>query len=273
MKAALLSDIHGNSPALRAVLEDIRREGCTQAFVLGDIINGVDPHGCVQLLRTWSEANGVDLSCIKGNGEATLVIPDRHSLPRDGRMWDTDLLDLLQWWQDHLSGSDLEWIGSLPGVIRWKDACLVHDSPIDRLVVQFRTRVPPEQREWMYHGRGIFLNMPEQNWEELIEYLRSENIARVFCGHTHRPFIKEMDGRLVCNVGSAGMPLDGDPRPSWVTLAEDNAGGQSVSIRRVPYDISLMIQLIDQTPDYPDFKKPGYREAYKNMFLTGLPYR
>jgi predicted phosphodiesterase len=272
-KTALLSDIHGNSPALRAVLEDIQREGCTQAFVLGDIVNGIDPRGCIRLLQAWGGSNGVDLSGLKGNGEATLAIPDRAGLPLGGRMWGAELLDLLQWWQDRLPASDMEWIRSLPEVIRRGEAYLVHDSPLDRLVVQSRTRVPPGQREWMFHGRGIRPDMAEQDWEELIEYLRAEDIRQVFCGHTHRPFLKEIDGRLICNVGSAGMPLDGDPRPSWVLLAESDSGERTISIRRVAYDISALVQLIDQTPDYPDFRKPGYQESYKNMFLSGTPYR
>ena len=52
-KIALLSDIHGNSPALQAVLNDMRNQECTQVFMLGDIVNGVDPHGCIQLLHDW----------------------------------------------------------------------------------------------------------------------------------------------------------------------------------------------------------------------------
>lgn len=52
-KVALLADIHGNSPALQAVLKDIQHNECSQVFVLGDIINGVDPHGCIELLQKW----------------------------------------------------------------------------------------------------------------------------------------------------------------------------------------------------------------------------
>lgn len=272
-KTAFLSDIHGNSPALQSVLDDIQREKCTKVFMLGDIVNGIDPHGCVQLLRAWSDTNKVELSSIKGNAEAYLVIPDRYSLPKDNEMWDDDLLNLVQWWQDHLSESDLEWVHSLPDTILWNNAYLVHDSPMDRLAVQSRVDIPPQYREWMYHGRGILPTTEQSDWQKIIEYMRSENINQIFCGHTHRPFYKEIDNRLICNIGSAGMPLDGDPRPSWAILTEDDSGNQSLSIRRVAYDISSMLQLIAQTPDYYDFKMPGYQEAYQKMFLTGIPWR
>ncbi len=272
-KVAFLSDIHGNSPALQAVLGDIQREQCSKVFMLGDIINGVDPHGCIQLLREWSDVNRVELACIKGNAEAYLVIPDLHLFSKQDEMWDVDMFNLINWWRDHLSDSDLTWIHEMPDTIRRDHSYLVHDSPMDREAVQSRNDVAPQYREWIYHGRGIPPNMPEPDWQKLFEYMQAEDLTQIFCGHTHRPLIREFADRLVCNIGSAGMPLDGDPRPSWVLLDEQPFGKQTVSIRRVDYDTSLMLQLIDQTPDYYDFKYPGFQEAYKKMFLTGIIWR
>ena len=78
-KTAILSDIHGNSPALKAVLEDVRREGCTEVFVLGDIVNGVDPGGCLDLL-----AGRGDITFVKGNAEFHLLTPDLNAFPLRG---------------------------------------------------------------------------------------------------------------------------------------------------------------------------------------------
>src|SRR5258707_4297352 len=100
-KVAFLSDVHGNSPALQSVLDDMQREQCTQVFMLGDIINGIDPHGCVQLLLSWCDTNRVELASIKGNAEAYLVTPDRDLLIQQSDIWDVDLLNLLHRWQDH----------------------------------------------------------------------------------------------------------------------------------------------------------------------------
>jgi predicted phosphodiesterase len=268
-KIALFSDIHGNSPALQAVLDDIQHEQCTKVFVLGDMINGIDPHGCIQLLRAWCDTNRVELVCIKGNAEAYLATPDRDLLIQQNDLWDADLLNLLQWWENHLSNSDIVWIKSLPDTIDWNGAYLVHDSPMDRLAVQSQINIAPQYRELNYHGRGITIDMLESDWGKLVKYMRLEGVRQVFCGHTHRPFCKEIEELFVCNVGSAGMPLDGDPRPSWVMISNNENGLQDISIRRVTYNLSALFQRIDCTPDYYDFQMPGYQEAYKQMFLHG----
>ena len=274
-KIAFLSDIHGNSPALRSVLDDIQHEQCKKVFVLGDIVNGIDPHECVRILHSWSDETGINLVCIKGNAEAYLVTPDRDSMiQQNNTMYaDLEVLKGLQWYQSRLSASDLDWISSLPDTMRWNSIFLVHDSPMDRLVVQSQTGVPPQYRELNYHGRGISPDMVKADWEELINYMRLEGITGIFSGHTHCPFYREFDGLLVCNVGSAGMPLDGDPRPSWAMLTVGSSGSQSVSVRRVDYDISSMLQLIDNARDFYDIRGTGFSEAYKKMFLYGRFWR
>jgi predicted phosphodiesterase len=270
-KTALISDIHGNSPALRAVLADIQRENCAELLMLGDIVNGLAPHDCVTLLRDWGNANQVKISCIKGNAEAYLLTPNRAAMPRQDEAWNRDMLALVQWFEDQLSESDLAWIASFPATLRWQDAELVHDSPLDRLLVQSQSApdILPIYREWFFHGHGIKPDMPEAEWQKLLAYMETENLSHVFSGHTHVPFARALGERVVCNLGSAGAPLDGDPRPSWVLLDGDSAP----SIRRVEYDIALIHQLIDATPDYPDFKMPGFQQAYKTWFATGIHWK
>jgi predicted phosphodiesterase len=249
-KVAFLSDIHGNVPALQAILDAIAREHCTTVFMLGDIINGIDPHGCIQLLRSWSDTNQIALAGIKGNAEAYVVTPDREVLRQQSDVWDVDLLNLLQWWHDHLSESDRAWIHALPDTLSWRDALLVHDSPMDRLAVHLQTDILPHYRELAYHGRGITPDMTPADWQQLEACMVSERVTQVFCGHTHRPFYQAIGERLVCNVGSAGMPLDGDPRPSWVVAEYDGVGIPSIAIRRETYDIGAMLQRMNDTPDY-----------------------
>lgn len=275
LKVAFLSDIHGNSPALRAVLEDIRQAGCAQVFMLGDLINGIDPHGCVQLLRGWSESTGLELAALRGNAEAYLTTPERAGLPRQDEAWNAQLMRLVDWFQNQLSQSDLAWIHSLPGTLRWRDSWLVHDSPMDRLAAQAQgaPEVQPRHREWFFHGRGIQPDMEESRWQELLAHMEAAGASRLFCGHTHVPFQRRLDGRTICNVGSAGAPLDGDPRPAWVLLEEDHDGTSTLSIRRVAYDLPAILRLLDCTPEYPDFVIPGYREAYKKWMQTGVHWR
>ena len=271
-KTALLADIHGNSPALEAVLEDIRRKECSQVFVLGDIINGIDPRGCLAQLRNWRDTSEIELTCLKGNAEFYLLTPDLDDLPENNEPWNAGLVELIRGYQAHLSERDLAWIRSFAGFIRWNQAGLVHDSPVDRLSPQswHNPAIEPQYQEWFYHSAGIRPDMAEPEWQKLLACMDEWHLRQVFCAHTHVPFSREFDRKLVCNVGSVGLSLDGDPRPAWVLVEERPGKEQAVSIRRVEYDIARMHRLIDQTPDYPDFKQPGFHEGYKRMLSTGF---
>jgi hypothetical protein len=97
----------------------------------------------------------------------------------------------------------------------------------------------------------------------------------VFCGHTHEPFVRHSAGRRICNTGSVGMPLDGDPRASWV-LCEPAVGGRpSLSIRRVAYDVDAAWRLVDQVAaaGYPGFDRPDRLQAFTQGLATGLHWR
>lgn len=272
-KIGILSDIHGNLPALRAVLEDVRREKCTKVYVLGDIINGIDPQGSTQYLLDWKNENEIELICIKGNAEAYLLTPNRNSIPIQEE-WHLDVIRLIQWYEDQLSEQNLAWIRTFPMTVRRKETYFVHDSPLDRIAVQqTNTNLSPEYREWYYHGEGILPEMGERKWQKILDFMHKEAIAQLFCGHTHVPFCKEIDGKRIYNVGSVGAPLDGDPRASWIMLLEDTIGNQTVTIRRVEYDVSEILQKVDGTLDYPDFKTPEIREAYKKWYKTGIHWR
>jgi predicted phosphodiesterase len=272
---AFLSDIHGNSPALKAVLEDIERVGCSKVFMLGDLINGFDPGGCVQILRQWVESTRVELDCIKGNAEAYLLTPDRAHLPRQDEDWNTDVMGLVDWWEARLTKEDLAWIRTFQDYIFWEDACLVHDRPMDRLTPEswHLPDIEPKYQEWFFHSPGIKPNMKEADWQTLWSFMEMRGYLHVFCGHTHIPFYREHNGRHVCNTGSVGVPQDGDPRPSWVLVAQRPNAGLDISIRRVEYDVELIQRIVDETPDYYDFKIPGYQEAYKKWLATGIIWR
>lgn len=274
-RTALLSDTHGNTPGLAAVLADIQRQACAQVFMLGDLINGVDPHGCVQLLRQWAADTGVPLACLKGNGEEYLLTPDRAAMPATDQDWNQDMLQLTQWWEDHLTAGDLAWIRTFQDYILWDGACLAHDSPLDRMQPE-RWHTPglaPQYQEWFFHSPGVTEEMPADRWQELWNFMAERDLARVFIGHSHVPFLRAQGGRLVCNLGSAGAPLDGDPRPSWALVEAEASGARTVTLRRVDYDLALTQNLIDATPDYHGFASADYQAAYKKWFATGLHWR
>ena len=271
MKTGILSDIHGNSPALEAVLADAGQEGIQQLLMLGDIINGVDPHGCVRLLLEWCAAEQVELRCIKGNAEFYLLTPDLEAIPDRGESWEAELVKLIRWYQAHLTPADLAWIASLPDFLQWNRACLVHDSPADRFHPEdwHNLDIEPKYQEWFHHSHGILPDRTEAEWQDLLSLMDERGFQQVFCGHTHRAFTRQFDQKIICNTGSTGLPLDGDPRPAWALVEELPGGNLTVALRRVEYDLSRIHQLVDDTPDYPSFLAPGKKEDYKEWLETG----
>jgi len=266
-KIAILSDIHGNSPALRAVLDDISKKGCSRIFVLGDVINGIDPRTCIKLLQEHE-----NIFCLKGNAEFYVLTPDLEDFPRKRETIYRDLIPLIQWFQSHLSTQDLEWLQKLPDLMMWNQACFVHDSPLDRLFSHTRTipGIPEKYQEFCFHSKGISTDTPEEEWDSLWRWMDERSLSHIFCAHTHIPFYRNKGEKLVCNVGSVGLPLDGDPRSAWVMLENEPGKESLLTIHRVAYDIEQMLHMVDEASNYPDFKTISDRQAYKKTLETGL---
>jgi predicted phosphodiesterase len=264
-KIALLSDAHGNSPALRAVLADIRTARCEQIYYLGDLINGLDPQGCVDLLH----ASGARIF-IKGNAEQYLCTPDLDGLPGQDDPDNRGVIAFIRWVRARLDASSLAWIEAMPDWAEVDGMFLVHDSPLDRLFTD-RWQIPgvaEAHQNWLFHSRGIPADLAESEWAELLAWMDARGCRSVWVGHTHEPFVRWFGPRLLCNVGSAGMPLDGDPRPSWVLWQDEQA-----EIRRVGYPFAEILALAESTPDFPMFQGPGRRRAYLKWLETGIHWR
>ena len=274
-KTAILSDIHGNSPALAAVLEDIDRVGCAQILVLGDVINGVDPGGSLAMVRGLGER----AICISGNAELYTLTPDLDGLPDRNDPQQVDLVRLIRWFRQHLSEEDLQWLARLPDHRFWHGACLVHDSPLDRLYPDSwrKPGLAEKYQEWYYHSPGISERMLEEGWRHLWDWMETSQVWGIFCGHTHVPMIRHHEGRWVVNPGSAGFTLDGDPRPSWLLLeGQPGSASQidlSLTIRRVSYDIDRLLRIIDENPEFHAWEGPRQRAAYIKMLQTGIHWR
>jgi predicted phosphodiesterase len=264
-RIALLSDVHGNSPALQAVLEDVRRAGCARLFVLGDLINGVDPRGCVDLLR--AQAGAV---CLKGNAEHYTLTPDLEHLPRREEPEQAKLVRLIQWYRSRLPQADLDWLDGLPDIVMWNGWCLAHDSPLDRLFPD-RWRLPgidDRHQEWFFHSAGVVPCLAE-----VFDWMAARQVSCVFCAHTHLPRLDRVDGRLICNTGSVGLPLDGDSRAGWVLAERAPSGIVEVAFRRVAYDVGQAIDLFEEGADNPDHESPAMHRAYREMLRTGIHWK
>ena len=193
---ALLYDVHGNLPALEAVLADAREQGAERYVLGGDYaLFGGWPRETVELLRTLAPA-----LWIRGNADRWVQAPDEGV--------DPGAVDFTR----AALGSDLvAELAALPERAQLEDTLICHASPVSDMR-SFR----PEPAE------------------DEAELLAGVTDPRVVFGHTHLPFFRTSTHRGIelVNPGSVGMPLDGDPRAAYALVAPDGA----VEHRRVPYD-------------------------------------
>jgi putative phosphoesterase len=195
---ALLYDIHGNLPALEAVLEDAQSAGANQFVLGGDYaLAGAWPQETVKRLGK------LDAVWIRGNTERWLEepsdVPDDELLHRS-----------IDYCRKRLGHAGTEALWRLPRNVEIDGACVCHASPHDDMLT--------------------FMPEPTEGDHELLAH--SDASVIVF-GHSHLQFARETEGgRLLVNPGSVGLPFDGDRRAAYALWA----GGNDFELRRVPYD-------------------------------------
>jgi putative phosphoesterase len=211
LKIAILSDIHGNLPALEAVLADCTKQGAEQIWNLGDFIGYVPfPNEVIERLQN------VNAISIIGNYDLKVL-----SFAKNVRQWkkikDIEKYTAFDWNYNALTPASRHYLQTLPKERRIEvgglDVLLTHGSPAD-------------------NEEGIGSAMPAQRLNELAKIAKADVVV---CGHTHRPFQKRAGGVLFVNAGSVGRP-EGDPRATYAIL-DFAVGGVKVVHHRVEYDI------------------------------------
>ena len=195
---ALLYDIHGNLPALEAVLADARGRGADEWIVGGDLaVFGPWPAETIGRLRELADAHW-----LRGNVERWCANPDEAPEPMRAAM---------PVYQEILGEALVLELAALPPSIAvGDDTRCWHASPVSDVRSFFPEPAPDEA-----------------------ELLDGVTERRLVFGHTHVPFRRTSEGGVeLVNPGSVGMPLDGDPRASYALLHEDG----ELEHRRVAYD-------------------------------------
>lgn len=214
-KIAVISDIHGNIPALEAVLEDIRIRGVETIYCLGDLIGkGPDGDAAVDLIRENCK------QIVKGNWDDFI-----HRETKE---------EALKWHQRKLGPERLSDLAELPFSIEFfmsgKYIRLFHASP--RSVYE---RIQPwdelEKRLSLLEGSAMCV---------------SDRVADVAgYGDIHNAYMQHLDGKTLFNTGSVGNPLD-LPQASYVILEGQYGSRTSAAFNiqfvRVPYDIERAVQ-------------------------------
>ena len=197
----LLYDVHGNLPALEAVLEDAEAAGADRWLLGGDFaLFGGWPAETLALLRSLPDA-----TWIRGNGERWTANP-------------------LEAPDDPVVQAAIASVASILGPVEVAGlAGLPESAALDE-----------GSRAW--HGSplsDVRSFMPEPQDEDAV-LLEGVTEQRLVFGHTHVPFIRFADppGVELLNPGSVGMPLDGNPRAAWALIHDDG----TVEHRRTRYD-------------------------------------
>jgi predicted phosphodiesterase len=184
----VLYDIHGNLPALEAVLADAERQRVDRWLLGGDY--GTPSPWPIQTLERLRELPNA--TWIRGNGERWLFEP-----PHDR----AEVMEVYDLFHGQVSDTDADWLYSLPAQAELDGILYVHGSPLSDV--------------------ESFAPEPEEDEERLLEGVHDRTI--VF-GHSHQQFRRPGPANTdLVNPGSVGMPLDGDARAAWATRDDDFA--------------------------------------------------
>jgi diadenosine tetraphosphatase ApaH/serine/threonine PP2A family protein phosphatase len=219
LRVAVISDIHGNAVALRAVLAAVDDESPDAVWCLGDTVGyGARPNECCALVRQTADI------CLAGNHD--LLALGTEVLEGD---FNPDAGAAGRWTREVLDEATLGFLGGLEPQAHLGHADLFHASARDPV--------------WEYVLGG----------ESALATFELTEAPLVLVGHSHIPFSISFEadelsgshapagsdvdlapGRRLCNPGSVGQPRDGDARAAWLLL---DLGESRASFRRVEYDV------------------------------------
>ncbi len=225
MRVAALYDVHGNLPALEAVLADPRLEGVEAIVCGGDLVAGPLPAECLDAL----EALGRRVRFLAGNADRETVLP-----PGDG-----PLATAGRWSSARLGAERLGRVAAWPTTVELEvdglgGVLFCHATP--RSDTTILTRLTPP--------------------DDVARELAGVDVRSVVCGHTHVQYEREVGGILLVNAGSVGMPYEGSPAARWALL--DGAG---VALVSTPYDAEAALERLAGTgfPLLGDWLEPVLR--------------
>lgn len=218
-RVAALYDIHGNLPALEAVLREVRAADVDLVVIGGDVVPGPLP---VETLDTLL-ALDTPARFIQGNGDREVLAhyegAGESSLPDTVR-------EAIRWNARQLRPEDARTLGSWPKTIRIEVAGIGE--------VLFCHATPRSDSE-------IFTCRTAE--QSLLSVFSGLDVPLVVCGHTHMQFDRRVGGVRVVNAGSVGMPF-GAPRADWLLLD----GG--IELRNTSYDLDAAAAVVRET-EYP----------------------
>jgi putative phosphoesterase len=222
LRVALISDLHGNLPALEAVLAELDDEPVDELVCLGDVAVGPYP------AETIARVRGLRCQVVQGNWDDWLA----HEIPELSGEQGAILSDQGRWWAERLTSDDKAYLDALPGTL---------EVPFDAGPLYCFHGSPRS------HTDAI---TPETPDDELESLLGDRHEALLSGGHTHIQFARPYGSTIFVNPGSVGLPFerwpptDGTRVLPWAEYAvlESRDGEVSVDLRRVDYDVPALLE-------------------------------
>lgn len=222
MLLAVISDIHGNLPALEAVLAELEGDQVDELICLGDVALGPRPH------ETLSRIRALGCPIVMGNWDAWILdgFPQAQQAP-----W-SRFIEQGEWWARKLSADDRAFVHTFQPQLELQlgDAQVLcfHGSPSS-------------------YDDTILATTPHH---ELLRLLEGYHQPLLLGGHSHVQLVRVVEGRLLVNPGSVGLPFRGVPLGEtqfispWAeyALVRIDGGRVSVDLRRTRYDVEGMLQ-------------------------------
>jgi predicted phosphodiesterase len=266
MKIAAISDIHGNLPALQAVLADIDREGVDTTINCGDTLGGP-----LASARTADLLMQRGIPMVAGNHERQLL-----TLPPE-RLNASDACTASE-----ITPAQRQWLASAPPVLWLRDDVFVcHGTPDSDLHYWLETVTS----DFGQHGSlGVRAASPAEVLQRLGTGEHSQRASLILCGHTHVPRVVTLAAPVdsaragqpivVVNPGSVGLQAYDDAHPhlhhietgsphARYALVRAHASGWQVELRCVPYQSEPMARLAEQRqrPDWAIALRTGRMTA------------
>jgi len=241
MRVAAIYDIHGNLPALEAVLQDIRRARVDRIVVGGDVFPGPMAREALDLLLGLE----MPVQFIQGNGDRVVLAQMRGNEPGEVPI---QFREGVRWNAAQLTSEHEQLLASWPETVRIEigglgEVLFCHATP--RNDTDIFTRLTPEDR--------------------LLSIFQDLNVPLVICGHTHMQFDRTIGSVRVVNAGSVGMPY-GEPGAYWLLL------GPTIQLRHTTYNLKQAAERIRATnyPQAEDFAATNVLRAPSESQVLAL---
>ena len=219
-RVAVLADIHGNIPALEAVVTDIADQDVDEVLVGGDLV-GRGPQGS-EVVRRIRE---LGWPSVRGNHEDYLLTFRRGQVPAN---WlEADEWSAARWMAEELEDEDVTYIRDLPFSLHSR-----------RLPHLFIVHASPRSND---DGIGPWTSVRRRRI-----HLDSIEESVLVCAHTHRPLHQRFPDGQVVNVGSVGLPFNADQRAQYA-IFELVDGQTAVEFRQVPYDLAAILEIYESS--------------------------